>query len=341
VPDFVHLQPAHRILAARWRLRIDEVLDSGGGARDVGDGCHRAREHVLVGDLPRSRAQARHQADPRVRGVCGPGQPSDQERQSRRDRETISCCWRKTPRAITTSSSWCRRATPTGSTTSRESTRRCLAQYSKGLSRPEQLPEGRGRRGLSRQQEKRAIEAAGAYRDILGPNNFFLEMQWHGIEDQRVVNSGLPAIARDLKLPLVCTNDVHYLRAGDANPHDVLAVHRDRQGVQRSQAPPVRREAVLLKTYEEMAEVFKRLSRGAGQHRPESRSARDVTIGEGENFLPNFDVPAPFTLDDYFEARDARGVQRAAYRGSSSWRWPARCATRSTSTSAGCRMKSR
>ena len=47
-------------------------------------------------------------------------------------------------------------------------------------------------------------------------------MQWHGIEEQRVVNSGLPAIARDLGLPLVCTNDVHYLRETDAHPHDIL-----------------------------------------------------------------------------------------------------------------------
>ena len=47
-------------------------------------------------------------------------------------------------------------------------------------------------------------------------------MQWHGIEDQRLVNAGLPAIARDLDLPLVCTNDVHYLREADAHPHDVL-----------------------------------------------------------------------------------------------------------------------
>ena len=75
---------------------------------------------------------------------------------------------------------------------------------------------------LAPSRKKRAIEAAGAYRDILGPDNFFLEMQWHGIEEQRLVNSGLPAIARDLNLPLVCTNDVHYLRESDAHAHDIL-----------------------------------------------------------------------------------------------------------------------
>ena len=110
---------------------------------------------------------------------------------------------------------------------------------------------------LSHQQEKKAVEAAAAYRDILGPNNFFLEMQWHGIEEQRAVNGGLPAIARDLKLPLVCTNDVHYLKAGDAHPHDVLLCI----GTGKAFSDPKRlrydAKQFFLKTAAEMADVFK------------------------------------------------------------------------------------
>src|SRR5829696_2627688 len=97
-----------------------------------------------------------------------------------------------------------------------------LAQHAKGLIGLSSCLKGEVAEGLSHRQERKAIEAAAAYRDILGPGNFFLEMQWHGIEDQRTVNTGLPAIARDLDLPLVCTNDVHYLRESDAHPHDVL-----------------------------------------------------------------------------------------------------------------------
>src|SRR6266481_7891645 len=97
-----------------------------------------------------------------------------------------------------------------------------LAQHSKGLIGLSSCLKGEVAEGLSHQQEKKAVEAAAAYRDILGPGNFFLEMQWHGIEDQRVVNTGLPGIARNLKLPLVCTNDVHYLRETDAHAHDIL-----------------------------------------------------------------------------------------------------------------------
>src|SRR5580704_17218889 len=86
-----------------------------------------------------------------------------------------------------------------------------LAQHAKGLIGLSSCLKGEVAEGLSHSQERKADEAAAAYRDILGANNFFLEMQWHGIEEQRLVNTGIPAIARDLKLNMVCTNDVHYL----------------------------------------------------------------------------------------------------------------------------------
>src|SRR5207342_1861160 len=87
-----------------------------------------------------------------------------------------------------------------------------LAQHSKGLIGLSSCLKGEVAEGLTRQQDRRAREAAAAYKDILGPENFFLEMQWHGIDEQRIVNAGIPAIAKDLGLGLVCTNDVHYLR---------------------------------------------------------------------------------------------------------------------------------
>src|SRR5882724_6808917 len=183
-----------------------------------------------------------------------------------------------------------------------------LAQYSKGLIGLSSCLKGEVAEGLSHQQDRKAIEAAAAYRDILGPNNFFLEMQWHGIEEQRLVNSGLPAIARDLKLPLVCTNDVHYLRAGDAHPHDVLLCI----GTGKAFSDPKRlrydAKQFFLKTADEMAEVFKDFP-DALTNTMRIAERCNVTLAEGENFLPNFDVPPPFTLDDYFEHVVRAGFQ--------------------------------
>src|SRR5947207_4080282 len=165
-----------------------------------------------------------------------------------------------------------------------------LAQHSKGLIGLSSCLKGEVAEGLSHDQRRKALEAAAAYRDILGPDNFFLEMQWHGIEDQRVVNTGLPSIARDLELPLVCTNDVHYVRDADAHPHDILLCI----GTGKAFTDPkrLRYEArqFFLKTAEQMAEVFKDFPDAlANTVRIAERC--DVTLGEGQNYLPNFDVP--------------------------------------------------
>src|SRR3954467_8715832 len=175
-----------------------------------------------------------------------------------------------------------------------------LAQHSKGLTGMSTCLKGEVAEGLSHQQERKAIEAAAAYRDILGQDNFFLEMQWHGIEDQRVVNAGLPGLARDLKLPLVCTNDVHYLRETDAHPHDVLLCIGTGKAFSDPKRMRYESRNFFLKTAAEMAATFTEFP-DALTNTVRIAERCDVTLAEGENFLPNFDVPAPYTLDDYFE----------------------------------------
>ncbi|MQA30799.1 MAG: DNA polymerase III subunit alpha [Luteitalea sp.] len=175
-----------------------------------------------------------------------------------------------------------------------------LARHAKGLIGLSSCLKGEVAESLSHQQEKRALDAAATYRDILGPENFFLEMQWHGIEEQRAVNSGLPAIARDLGLPLVCTNDVHYLREADCHPHDILLCIGT--GKAFSDAKRLRYDAkqFFLKSADEMAEVFKDFPDALSQTMRIAERC-NVRLEDGKNYLPNFDVPEGFTLDDYFE----------------------------------------
>src|SRR5580765_3961823 len=97
-----------------------------------------------------------------------------------------------------------------------------LAQHAKGLIGLSSCLKGEVATGIRSEQQQKAINAAAAYRDILGRENFFLEMQYQGIDDQRVVNIGLQPIATDLGLDLVVTNDVHYLKNSDFKPHDIL-----------------------------------------------------------------------------------------------------------------------
>src|SRR5919199_4991798 len=175
-----------------------------------------------------------------------------------------------------------------------------LDQHSKGLIGLSSCLKGEVAEGLSHQQERKAVEAAATYRDILGRDNFFLEMQWHGIEEQRIVNTGIPAIARDLGLKMVCTNDVHYLRQSDAHPHDVLLCIGTGKGFNDPKRLRYDAKQFFLKTPEEMAEAFRDFPDAiANTVRIAERC--NVQLAEGENYLPNFDVPSGFTLDDYFE----------------------------------------
>ena len=188
-----------------------------------------------------------------------------------------------------------------------------LARHAKGLIGLSSCLKGEVAEGLSHQQEKRAIEAAGAYRDILGPDNFFLEMQWHGIEEQRIVNSGLPAIARDLNLPLVCTNDVHYLRESDAHAHDILLCI----GTGKAFSDPKRlrydARQFFLKSADEMAATFKDFP-DALVNTVRIAERCNVTLEEGASHLPNFEVPPDFTLDDYFEHVAREGFKQRLVR---------------------------
>jgi DNA polymerase-3 subunit alpha len=175
-----------------------------------------------------------------------------------------------------------------------------LARHAKGLIGMSSCLKGEVAEGLLHQHGRRALEAAAAYRDILGADHFFLEMQWHGLEEQRLVNGELPAMARTLGLPLVCTNDVHYLRESDAHPHDVLLCI----GTGKALADPKRlryeSRNFFLKTPEQMAAAFGDYPQAlANTVRIAERC--NVTFAEGLSFLPNFDVPPPFTLDAYFE----------------------------------------
>ena len=175
-----------------------------------------------------------------------------------------------------------------------------LAQHATGLIGLSSCLKGEVATGIRTEQQQKAINAAAAYRDILGPENFFLEMQYQGIDEQRVVNVGLQPIARDLGLPLVVTNDVHYLQNSDFKPHDILLCIGTGKGVNDTDRLRYHGDQFYLKTAEEMATVF--------QDYPEAL-ANTVRIAERchvdlsstANYLPNFDVPAGFTLEEYFE----------------------------------------
>jgi DNA polymerase III subunit alpha len=184
-----------------------------------------------------------------------------------------------------------------------------LAAHAKGLIGLSSCLKGEVATGIRTEQMARATQAASTYRDILGDGNFFLEMQYQGIEDQLVVNKGLVPIARDLALPLVCTNDVHYLKNSDHRPHDILLCIGTGKTVNDADRLKYHGDQFYLKTPEEMAGIFGEFPEAlANTMRIAERV--NVDLSGTVNQLPNFDVPAGFTLDDYFEHVVREGFQQ-------------------------------
>ena len=183
-----------------------------------------------------------------------------------------------------------------------------LAQHSRGLIGLSSCLKGEVATGIRTEQATKAIQAAAAYRDILGRENFFLEMQYQGIDDQKVVNVGLQPIAKDLGLDLVVTNDVHYLKNSDFKPHDILLCIGTGKTVNDTERLKYHGDQFYLKTGEEMAQVFPDYADAIA--RTSRIAARcNVDLSFKQNYLPNFDVPAPFTLDEYFEDEVRRGFE--------------------------------
>ena len=142
-----------------------------------------------------------------------------------------------------------------------------LATAREGPHRPEQLPEGRGRRPASgpirssapsRPRRRTATSRAQATSSS--------RCRTRASPEQGMVNAGLLPIARDLGLPLVCTNDVHYLRQTDQHPHDVLLCIGTGKSVSDEKRLRYHGDQFFLKTAEEMWRRVRRLSRGAAEH---------------------------------------------------------------------------
>ncbi len=183
-----------------------------------------------------------------------------------------------------------------------------LAQHAKGLIGLSSCLKGEIPTHLRADQVARALDTAATYRDILGRDSFFLELQDHHIEDQALVNSRLLPLARELEMPLVCTNDVHYLRQADYRAHDILLCIGTGKTVNAPERMRYYGDQFYLKTPEEMEAVF--------GHVPEAlrntvRIAErcNVDLDDRGPYLPNFQVPDGFDVDGYFEHEVRRGFE--------------------------------
>ena len=186
-----------------------------------------------------------------------------------------------------------------------------LAQHAKGLIGLSSCLKGEVATGIRSEQQQKAINAAAAYRDILGRDNFFLEMQYQGIDDQRVVNIGLQPIAKDLGLDLVVTNDVHYLKNSDFKPHDVLLCIGTGKMVNDTERLKYHGDQFYLKTGEEMAHRLPGLHRCPRAHGADRGALPRRPLVQGE-LPPELRRPARLHARRLLRARGPAGLRDAA-----------------------------
>ena len=135
--------------------------------------------------------------------------------------------------------------------------------------------------------------------DIFGPERFYLELQDHGIEEQRPVNQGVMRLARETGLPLVVTNDAHYLRKEDAEMQDVLLCIQTGKTVDEPNRMKFQTEEFYLKSEEELRQLFPNCDE-AFKNTVKIADMCNLDFVFNEYHLPSFPVPEGFTNEQYF-----------------------------------------
>ncbi|MBZ5646860.1 MAG: DNA polymerase III subunit alpha [Acidobacteriia bacterium] len=187
--------------------------------------------------------------------------------------------------------------------------KRFLAEHSQGLIALSGCLKGEVAENLTEGKYDQARAAAGYFREIFGAENFFIEVQDQGLDQERKILPDLHKIAKELGALVVATNDSHYLCEDDAHAQDVMVCIQTGKSINDTNRMKFQTDQFFVKSYEEMARVF--------QDSPEAVSRTlaiaercSVKIEKVKNPFPHFEVPPGFTLDSYFEHVTRDGFAR-------------------------------
>ncbi len=184
-----------------------------------------------------------------------------------------------------------------------------LSRYHEGIIACSACLAGEVARNLAAGMYAEAKKAALRYRDIFGENNFFLEMQDHGIDTQRAVNAGLMRLSEETGIGLIATNDVHYIFKEDAEPHDILLCIQTGKKVKDTDRMRYEGGQYYFKSEEEMRELFRSVPQAIeNTHKIAERC--EVEIEFGKYKLPRFAVPDGMTAEQYLRKLCLKGVEK-------------------------------
>ncbi len=175
-----------------------------------------------------------------------------------------------------------------------------LEQYSTGLIAMSACLKGEIAQSLLHGDEEAAESAAERYATILGEGNFYIELMDHGIPEQQQINPMLVDLARRKGLPIVATNDAHYIRREDAAAHDALLCIQTKSLLAEENRMKFSTEEFYLKTPEEMAGVFPDYPEALA-NAVDIAERCSVEIDLDQLHLPQYAPPEGYSLDSYLD----------------------------------------
>jgi DNA polymerase-3 subunit alpha len=155
----------------------------------------------------------------------------------------------------------------------------------------------------------RARETALEYKRIFGADNFYLELQANELEEQEAVNKQLIELSRDLHIPLVATNDCHYLNKEDAKAHDALLCIQTGKTIQDANRMRFSKDSFYVKSPDEMKEAFKHVPEAVENTRKVAEKCNlDFTFGTF--YLPKYELPEGEDDNHYVRKLSEEGLRK-------------------------------
>ena len=181
-----------------------------------------------------------------------------------------------------------------------------LEKYHEGLIALSACLAGGVQRYLMNEEYEPARDYALKMEKIFGKGNFYLELQDHGIPEQRYVNQELMRMSRETGIPLVVTNDAHYLRREDAQMQDVLLCIQTGKTIDDTNRMKFQTDEFYLKSEEELRALFPNVE-SAFENTVRIAERCNVEFVFNQYHLPSFPVPEGYTNDEYFRELCMKG----------------------------------
>ena len=183
-----------------------------------------------------------------------------------------------------------------------------LREHNEGLIALSSCLAGRIEKLIQNRQFDKAKAEVEEYRDIFGVDNFFLELQDHGLKEEKEVNNELVRLSRECDIPLVATNDTHYLEEDDAQAHDILLCIQTGKKVSDEDRMKFPNDQFYFKSQQEMKELFSDYPE-AIENTVKIAERCDVEFDFDQTLLPHYEVPEGETLESYLRKLVYQGAE--------------------------------